>query len=237
MKLHAVASLVLISAVTSRAQAPAKPQPERLVNLRANYERAIERVSAPVSAQYREELQKMKLEYTKAGNLEAALAVDEELKTRFTPPPSTSRSGSAPSEGELAKVNVGSSVIAPLLKGQKVCTEGEYVWVDIPEAYAGMQYAQPKHKHIGVTSFSVESDGLVYVAFSSNWEDEDSNKKDDMIARRDVERMGWRLLKAKKNLVSDDAGYEYLVYAKQCKAGESFKLRTHKYNAPIVLLK
>ena len=237
MKHLALSGLVLLFAVTSQAQAPAKAQPDRLINLRSNYERAIERVSAPVSAQYRDELQKMKIEYTKAGNLEAALAVDEELKARFTPPPPLTKSVGAPTVGELAKVNVAPSVIAPLLKGQKLYTESEYVWVDIPEAYAGMQFAQPKHKHIAVTSFSVESDGLVYVAFTSNWEDEDGNKKDDIISRKDVERMGWKPLKAKKNLVSDESGYEWIVCAKQCKAGESFKLRTTKSCAPIVLIR
>jgi len=39
--------------------------PERLVILRSNYERAVERVTAPVSAQYRDELLKMKIEYTR----------------------------------------------------------------------------------------------------------------------------------------------------------------------------
>jgi len=237
MKLFALSSIVVMFAISSMAQAPAKAQPDRLVNLRANYERAVERVTAPVTAQYRDELLKMKIEYTKAGNLEAALAVDDELKSRFTPAPQTSKSASAPSTAELAKVNVGTSVIAPLVIGGKVCTESEYVWVTIPEAYAGMRIAQPKHKHTAVTAFSVESEGLVYVAFASNWQDEDSNKTDDIISRRDVERMGWKPLKAKENLVNNDGSYEYIVYAKECVAGESFKLRTHKYSAPIVLLK
>ena len=49
--------------------------------------------------------------------------------------------------------------------------------------------------------------------------------------------MGWKILKAKTNLISDEAGYEWIVCAKECKAGESFALRTDKYCAPIVLTK
>jgi hypothetical protein len=230
--------LLLLPVPASLAQTPAGATPERLLSLRGSFERALERVTAPVRVQYRDELIKLKTEYTKAGNLEAALAVENELKERFPAPPPISNASSMPGGSPMmAKVNVKNSVIARLVKGEKLYTESEYIWLAIPETFAGLQFAQPKNKHTALTEFSVETDGLVYVAFISRWQDEDDNKKDDIISRRDVERMGWKILKAKTNLISDEAGYEWIVCAKECKAGESFALRTDKYCAPIVLTK
>ena len=122
-----------------------------------------------------------------------------------------------------------------MVKGEKVCTESEYLWTNIPEAYAGIKFAQPKHKHAATTTFTVKNDGLAYVAFSAKTADEDDNKNDDIISRRDIERMGWKAVDEKFNLLSDDGAY--IVFAKQCTAGESFALKTHKYCAPIVLIK
>ena len=212
--------------------------PDRLMTLRGNFERAMERVTAPVRSQYRDELLRLKTEYTKAGKLDEALAVDNEIKERFpAPPPGSKASSLTGGSPMMAKVNVKNSAIARLKKGEKLYTESEYVWVTIPDAYAGLQFAQPKTKHTALTEFGVETDGLVYVAFISRWRDEDDNKNDNIISRRDVERMGWKILKAKTNLISDEAGYEWIVCAKECKAGESFALRTDKYCAPIVLTK
>jgi len=231
-----IACAALSSVVTLHAQAPARPMPDRLTTLRANYERAIERANAPINLQYRDALQRLKTEYTKAGNLEAALAVDGELKSRFTAPLPAPASPSSLASMSYAKVNTGDMVVAKLAPGEKLYTESEYVWSAVPDAYVGMQFAQPKNKHTGTTSFSIESDGLVYLAIYSRIQDEDSDKKDDILSRRDIERQGWKAVKG-KNLLSTEGEPNWLVFAKVCKAGESFTLRTDKYCAPIVLIK
>ncbi len=231
-------SLLIVSAGTSLAQAPAGTMPDRLVTLRGNFERAVERVTSPVRSQYRDELLKLKAEYVKDGKLEAATAVDNEIKERFPLPPPGSKASSLPGGAPtMAKVNVKNSAIARLKKGEKLYTESEYLWMQIPDTFTGLRFAQPKHKHIALTEFSVETDGLVYVAFASRWQNEDSNKADDIISRRDVEAMGWKILEANTNLISDETGLEWIVCVRECKAGESFALRTDKYCAPIVLTK
>ena len=134
-------------------------------------------------------------------------------------------------------MNVKNSVIARLVKGEKLFTESEYIWVAIPDQFAGMQFAQPKNKHTATTVLEVETAGLVYVAFASRWNEEDDNKKDDILARKDIQRLGWKPLPGKTHLVSDENGYEWIVCTKECKGGETFSLRTDKYCAPIVLLR
>jgi hypothetical protein len=53
---------------------------DELGNLRASYENAIIKVTAPVKATYEKELQKLLERYTKAGNLDEAAKVIAELK-------------------------------------------------------------------------------------------------------------------------------------------------------------
>lgn len=56
-------------------------EPEKLTKLRSSYESAIAKATAPIQKTYTTELEKLKLEFTKAGKLEDALAVSEELKS------------------------------------------------------------------------------------------------------------------------------------------------------------
>ena len=57
-----------------------KALPDKVVSLKFNYEAAIQRATTPITRTYLQELQKLKMEYTKVGNLEAALATDAILK-------------------------------------------------------------------------------------------------------------------------------------------------------------
>lgn len=69
-------STVLLLLVSSANSA----DPETLIKLRANYDGAVARALAPLQRTYAAELEKLKVEYTKAGKLEEALAVSDELK-------------------------------------------------------------------------------------------------------------------------------------------------------------
>lgn len=61
-------------------------EPEKLTKLRGNYESAMTKATAPIQKTYISELEKLKIEFTKSGDLESALAVDAELKTMSTQP-------------------------------------------------------------------------------------------------------------------------------------------------------
>jgi len=55
-------------------------EPKDLVSLRASWQRAREQALSPLDKKYAEALSALKIRFTKEGNLEAALAVDGELK-------------------------------------------------------------------------------------------------------------------------------------------------------------
>ena len=82
---HTIAFFLTIS-LTSGQITDSSKIPDKLERLRGNYSNAVEWVVTPLKRTYETELQRLKLEYTKAGNLEAALAVDAEIKTLSAKP-------------------------------------------------------------------------------------------------------------------------------------------------------
>jgi len=76
---HAIAFFLTVS-LTSGQTMDSSKIPEKLRRLRANYNTAVERVVTPLKRTYETELQRLKIDYTKAGDLESALAVDAEIK-------------------------------------------------------------------------------------------------------------------------------------------------------------
>jgi hypothetical protein len=227
---------VALGAQPGQAQT-ASPDPERLVTLRDGYERALERAAAPIRSTYLQELEKLKAEYLKAGNLNAAVAVDKEIKERQ---PVIPQSAKAPMTlkgmSKLAVTQYQGMATLPLKVGGKLYADAPYAWTQVPEELAGLKYSQPKGKHDGVTSFRVDTDGLVYMAVSSGWIIPDKDKGEgNKVSRKQLERDGWKHLGDKHNLKCDDAGTEWLVFARTCKAGETFTIQTAKYAAPMVL--
>jgi hypothetical protein len=211
--------------------------PDKLTALRESYVRAMEKVSTPVRRTYLQELQKLKDEYVKAGNLQAALAVDEEIKTLNIQIPLPTTNQSSLIGPKLATVQIqGERLLIPLRVGEKLYSSTNYLWIQVPESLAGLKFAQSRDHHEGSTTLRVDSDGLVYMAFTSRWGiADDQPAKDGMVSRRELTRQGWKPLGSKHNLVSNEIGYEWLVFGRECKAGETFTLRTEKYCPPIVL--
>ena len=56
------------------------PEPSELVSLRASWQKARDQAVLPIDKKYEEALKSLKDRFTKAGNLEAALHADSELK-------------------------------------------------------------------------------------------------------------------------------------------------------------
>lgn len=128
--------------------------------------------------------------------------------------------------------------LLPLRAGEKLYGNGSYVWKVIPAEFAGFRFAQALDKHGAVTSFTVETEGLVYVAFTSRWMLEDHEKaRDGLVSRRQMIRDGWKPLGEKSVLVSDEVDYNWQVFARNCKAKEKMTLRTEKYCPPMVLVR
>lgn len=74
MKLPILISLVAV-AISANSQ-----EPEKLVNLRSSWQRARDQATQPLDTKYRTALQQMMESFTKAGDLNSALAVKAELE-------------------------------------------------------------------------------------------------------------------------------------------------------------
>jgi len=88
------------------AQDSAK-EPEELASLRDSYQAAIARATTPLTKTYVTELERLRTDFTKKGDLQAALAVDTELRALTTSSP-TPPSGPATPPNEPA--DLGSSL-------------------------------------------------------------------------------------------------------------------------------
>ena len=86
MPLSLLSLFLLVSPATGEEGTPSALPPQ-LETLKANYEAAVARATTPLTDTYLRELDKLKAEYTKAGNLEAALEVDKILQSLKSPSP------------------------------------------------------------------------------------------------------------------------------------------------------
>jgi hypothetical protein len=91
-----IAMLSRILALTLLASSIVAAEPDKLTKLRDSYEAAMSKATAPIQKTYVAELEKLKIEFTKAGNLEFALAVDAELKTLTGASPTDSNLTASP---------------------------------------------------------------------------------------------------------------------------------------------
>jgi hypothetical protein len=76
----ALAVLTLGLATGAPGQRQKDATPEKLGKLQDAHRAAVNRVVAPITKSYIADLQKLKVEFTRAGDLESALAVDAELR-------------------------------------------------------------------------------------------------------------------------------------------------------------
>ncbi|MBK8040028.1 MAG: hypothetical protein IPK22_23285 [Verrucomicrobiaceae bacterium] len=78
-------------------------EPEKLTKLRGSYESAMTKATAPIQKTYTTELEKLKLEFTKSGKLEDALAVDAEIK-RLSGETATKQAEQTPSSRGISPI-------------------------------------------------------------------------------------------------------------------------------------
>ena len=124
-------------------------EPEKLTKLRESYQAAISKATAPIQKTYTTELEKLKSEFTKVGDLESALAVDAELKV------------SAQRSNPTAAVNsdVEASTDLSWLIGKEIVS-GSWSWEFLAD-----QKVNKKNlgKPAGTYRYLVEADGRINV--------------------------------------------------------------------------
>ncbi len=226
MKLIPLLLLSLLAASPLLAQDKSK-LPSRLQVLRENYQRAIERANVPIRNAYRDELIRLRAELTRAGNLNGALEVADELKAQFPDKPETPLG-----EKTLAGVEAADTSLTPLRKDEAVFSDRDtYRWIVLPAQFEGYQFTRSK-AHAGTLRFKVLSDGLVYMACTSRF----AEPTGDIVDEKLLQRKGWKRL-GKTALKATNEDSEWLVFSRECRAGEEFSVRTEKYAAPILLVK
>lgn len=116
---------------------------------------------------------------------------------------------------------------------------GNLVFDFAPEAINGRLFTK-RNSYQGAARFRVQSDQKVTVAMYEWGHEHDGNPSGnwmpELTSRREMAEQGWEEAGEVHSRHSDlkQPGINWFLYTRDCKAGESFLLRNHKYQAPLV---
>lgn len=116
---------------------------------------------------------------------------------------------------------------------------GHLVLEHVPEAINGRLFTK-RNGYQGAARFRVTSDQKVTVAMYEWGHEHDGNASGnwmpELTSRRKMVEQGWEEAGEVRSRHSDpkQSGANWFLYTRDCKAGESFLLRNHKYQAPLV---
>lgn len=148
----------------------------------------------------------------------------------------------AQSDSNRAAVKVaGSMTIAPFQPDVPLWGHtNRYRWTKIPKAFReNFFFTQFTTSQQGLTEFEVRSDGRVYLAVTSRWGGGGNSSggwAQELTSREELLAEGWR----KVAVADEEPGktshhYHWIIFERNCRKGERFRLRTEKYCAPILL--
>lgn len=223
--------------------APTDPPPPALANLKEKYEGALARLetekakkSQPYYAMYATVLTNYQKDLTKKGDLDGASSVQERIKEVAQKKPIEV---AKPGDTRQAKVDIENVNLELFKKGGQVYGDTDkYTWEVIPERFAGYRFSRPKDRYIAFLRFKVISDGSVYIACTNRWADggNDGPWKNEVISQEQLESQGWKPVQVESARALNES-HSWVFFSRDCKAGESFAIRTEKYASPLVLLK
>jgi len=135
----------------------------------------------------------------------------------------------------LAQVEAEDASLAPLAVGERVWSDRDrYLFTKITPSFAGYQFTRTK-AHGLTLKFKVLTDGLVYMACTSRWgTTADPDVQKTLVTQSKLQKDGWKREQRGEFPTTD---VTWLVFSRQCKAGEQFSYRTDKYAPPILLVK
>lgn len=121
--------------------------------------------------------------------------------------------------------------------------DAERRWLRIPDylegatAFTALDPKRPKDLNLGLTDFTVESDGMIVLAAS--WT-VDGNRSGNWYESRSTEKSlideGWIPIGATNRVTIDHRNDDYVLFRRELKAGESFRFHSRKYGPPFVIL-
>ena len=223
-----------------------------------------DRKSLPAFQKHRAELTAYQNELTQKGRLNDAVAVSQLLKSLVLGKLGTPLAGTAtglPEKARPAALATGtpSTVTTPAppaasappgqfkfenkvdlvpleLGGQVYGDTDRYKWETIPQKFAGAEVWRQHSRFAKTIRFTVNADCVVHMACTSRWMGTRPDAKDGAtISEGDLIDQGW---KPQEDGILQAAGeqYQWKVFARPCKAGESFAYRTEIYLAPFVIV-
>jgi hypothetical protein len=130
----------------------------------------------------------------------------------------------------IAKLEVGATV--PLGNGAER-------FENIPENLKGRKFTR-RDGYLGVLRFRVEKAAKVsFAVYGSDWGGGGNSSggwKKELVTRKQLKQQGWKksgkLISEHTNI--DGRKQKWFIYTRNCKPGETFAIRTHKYQAPIL---
>lgn len=117
------------------------------------------------------------------------------------------------------------------------------VFGEVPNAFQGNYYTRCG-RYQGITRFEILKGQKVFLALQGDeWGgggDAEGNWKPEVVSREDLEKAGWKeIAPLPMALKSKDGSLEpwpsWIVFARDCQAGETFAIRNHKYTAPMLI--
>ena len=109
-------------------------------------------------------------------------------------------------------------------------------WVRIPEEFKGAMIASKSaNKHIGVANLEITESGRVFLACDYSYQGNSSGDwTEERWTQQDFITNGWELISGVQLI--DWGGRSFVVFTKNCNAGDTYRLRCNKYEPPYVIL-
>jgi beta-lactamase regulating signal transducer with metallopeptidase domain/Leucine-rich repeat (LRR) protein len=130
--------------------------------------------------------------------------------------------------------------IADLKPGATVSLgNGNHRFDKIPDFLKGRRFTR-RNGYLGILKFRVEKAQRVYFAvYGADWGgggNPSGGWRKELVTRKQLEKQGWKEVGklVGEHTVRDGNRLAWIVFARDCKAGETFAIRTHKYQAPIL---
>ncbi len=131
--------------------------------------------------------------------------------------------------------------IEPFKPGASIpMAHGHHEFFDIPAELAGRNFLQ-RGAYQGKTSFEILKSQTVFVAFyGADWGgggNSSGNWQPEVVSKQELKKQGWKEI-GELPVVHSIAKFAnekpWILFKRNCKVGEKFKLRNHKYQAPIL---
>ncbi|HEV7401784.1 MAG TPA: hypothetical protein VGO11_02615 [Chthoniobacteraceae bacterium] len=179
----------------------------------------------------------------------AALKIQPATPGKATPaPPAAPRSRATPAPRatpatpkeavaiRCANLELKGIEVRPLALDEHLWTDRPVTITKVPEKYQGCRFTQ--HPAHGLTlKFKVVEDGPVVLGCSSRWGStaEPDVAKDLTTAKKLIDA-GW-VRQVRDEVETSSYDMQFLIFTRDCKAGEEFTFRTEKYAPPILIFK